>query len=117
MFLPLAHMKMDIFQCSRDLVIACYQLTRQFPDSEKYGMVQQIRRAALSVHLNFSEGCSRRSLTERKRYYEISRGSVIEIDTALDISLVLNYCKSENLESIGILLNKAFSMLCGLLDE
>jgi four helix bundle protein len=46
------------------------------------GMVQQIRRATLSVHLNIAEGCSRKSPSERKRFFEISRGSLIEVDTA-----------------------------------
>ena len=54
-------------------------------------MSQQIRRAALSVHLNIAEGCSRRSQAERKRFYEIARGSVVEIDTALDIAVDLKY--------------------------
>jgi len=47
-------------------------------------MISQIRRAALSVHLNISEGASRKSETGRKRYYEVARGSVVEIDSALD---------------------------------
>jgi len=54
-------------------------------------MIQQIRRAALSVHLNVAEGCSRKSLTERRRFYEIARGSVIEIDAAPDIAVNLGY--------------------------
>ena len=49
-------------------------------------MTSQIRRAALSVHLNIAEGASRRSELERRRYYEISRGSIIEIDAALDMA-------------------------------
>ncbi len=52
-------------------------------------MVSQIRRAALSVHLNIAEGASGKSEVERKRYFEISRGSIIEIDTALDIAFEL----------------------------
>src|SRR4030095_1113515 len=111
MFLQLAHTKLDIFQCSRDLALSCYKLTRQFPEIEKFGMTQQMRRAALSIHLNISEGCSRRSNTERKRYFEISRGSVIEVDTALDIALALNYTTLVEMESTGNLLVSAFSML------
>jgi four helix bundle protein len=57
----------------------------KFPVEEKFGVTSQIRRAALSVHLNIAEGASRKSEAERKRYYEISRGSVIEIDAALDM--------------------------------
>lgn len=83
MFLQLAHTKLDIFQASKSLTLECYRITKLFPQEEKFAMVQQIRRAALSVHLNIAEGCSRKSATERKRFYEISRGSVIEIDTAI----------------------------------
>src|SRR5687767_9787576 len=115
MFLQLAHTKMDVYQCSRELALSCYRLTKQFPDSEKFGMVQQIRRAALSVHLNISEGCSRHSAVERRRYYEISRGSVIEVDTALDIAMALNYSTLGEMQPIGNLIIRAFSMLSGLI--
>ncbi len=117
MFLQLAHTKLDIFQCSRELTLSCYRLTKQFPDLEKFGMMQQIRRAALSIHLNISEGCSRRSKAERKRYFEISRGSVIEVDTALDIALALNYSPLEEMQSTGKLLIRAFGMLSALMKD
>jgi four helix bundle protein len=54
-------------------------------------MISQIRRAALSCHLNIAEGSSRKSESERKRYFEIPRGSIIEIDTALDTAEKLGY--------------------------
>jgi four helix bundle protein len=78
-------------------------------------MVSQIRRAALSVHLNFAEGASRKSAKERKRFYEIARGSVIGIDAALDIADGLGYCKKEELEKPGFLLIKCFKILSGLI--
>lgn len=101
MFLNLAHTKLDVFQESKKLVLDCYKLTKAFPPDEKFAMTQQIRRAALSAHLNIAEGCSRKSEIERKRYFEISRGSVIEIDTALDIALELDYCSSMNIKNLG----------------
>jgi four helix bundle protein len=60
MFLQLAHTNLNVYQFSRTLVLECYKLTRQFPNEEKFAMVQQIRRAALSVHINIAEGCSRK---------------------------------------------------------
>jgi four helix bundle protein len=117
MFLQLAHTKLDIFKCSRELALSCYRLTRQFPDSERFVMVQQIRRAALSVHLNIAEGCSRRSKTERIRYFEISRGSVIEVDTILDLAFRLNFSTLEELQPTGDLLIRAFSMLSALIKS
>src|SRR5688500_7760030 len=117
MFLQLAHTKLDIFKCSRELTLASYRLTKQFPDHEKFGMVQQIRRAAISVHLNIAEGCSRRSQTERKRYFEIARGSVIEVDTALDIAHELMYSTLDEMDSTGQLLIRAFKMLTALMNS
>lgn len=57
-----------------------------FPPEERFNLIFQIRRAALSVHLNIVEGCSRKSEGERKRYYEVAHGSLIEIDAALNVS-------------------------------
>ena len=108
MFLQLAHTKLDIFQISKSLTLECYRNTKSFPIDEKYAMVQQIRRAALSVHLNIAEGFSRKSAIERKRYFEIARGSVIEIDTAIDIAIDLKYCLPENTNELGQSILKTF---------
>ena len=48
MFLQLAHTKLNVYQFSQALALECYKITRQFPNDEKFAMVQQIRRAALS---------------------------------------------------------------------
>jgi len=69
------------------------------PTEERFNMVQQIRRAALSVYLNIAEGCSRRSVAERKRFYEISRGSIIEIDAVLELCAELNLIKKKTCHS------------------
>jgi four helix bundle protein len=61
MFLTLNHQKLDIYAASKKLVLACYKLSNYLPAEEKFGMISQIRRAALSVHLNISEGASRKS--------------------------------------------------------
>src|SRR5687767_12323870 len=111
MFLHLAHTKKDVFQESKKFTLECYRITKDFPSEEKFAMIQQIRRAALSTHLNIAEGCSRKSETERKRYYEIARGSVIEVDTALDISLELKYKPEKELQQLGIHLVSTFKQL------
>ena len=117
MFLQLAYTKLDVYKFSRKLALECYKVTRNFPSDEKYAMIQQIRRAALSVHLNIAEGSSRRSDAERKRFYEIARGSLIEVDTALDIAADLNYCTPESIQSLGETLVKCFKYLSGLISS
>lgn len=117
MFLHLAHTKLDVFQLSRSLTIECYKATRQFPPEERFALSMQIRRAATSVHLNIAEGCSRKSFPERKRFFEVSRGSVVEIDTALDIAVGLQYCPAEDLKPLGEVLIRVFKMLSALINS
>jgi four helix bundle protein len=68
MFLDLSHTRLDVFIASKELIMLCYKIARSFPQEEKFALTQQIRRAAVSVHLNIAEGCSRRSVAERKRF-------------------------------------------------
>lgn len=116
MFLKLNHQKLDIYSVSKIFVYECYKLTKALPSEEKFGMISQIRRAALSVHLNIAEGASRKSENERKRFYEISRGSIIEIDAALDIAKDLNYLNNHNTDKFGESMIRSFKMLCGLIE-
>ncbi len=111
MFLPLSHTKLDIYRTSHDLTVECYKVTREFPIDERFAMTQQLRRAAVSVHLNLAEGCSRRSPAERKRYFEISRGSIVEIDACLDVAVRLQYVTFEELKKFGELVLRTFQML------
>ena len=116
-FLTLNHQKLDLYVFSRRFVLECYRLIKLLPADEKFGMISQIRRAALSVHLNIAEAASRKSETERKRYYEIARGSVIEIDAALDIVNDLEYLTNPDLTSIGEPMVKCFRMLTGRIQS
>ena len=115
MFLQLTHTKLDAFQYSQELALECYRITRIFPVDEKFAMTQQIRRAALSVHLNISEGCSRKSRAERIRFFEIARGSVIEIDSAIGIAHKLCYATLEQLQPLGNSIIKNFKILSAMI--
>ena len=117
MFLELAHTHLDIFSMSKEFVLLCYKASRSFPTEERFDLTQQIRRASLSVHLNIAEGCSRKSVAERKRFFEISRGSIIEIDTALDIAIELNYVQKEDLVLLGSKLIRCFQMLSKMINS
>jgi four helix bundle protein len=115
MFLTLNHQKLDVYLHSKIFVLECYKLTKVLPAEEKFGMISQIRRAALSVHLNIAEGASRKSEVERKRYYEISRGSIIEIDGALDIANELGYINNYDATKLGEAMLRCFKILSGLI--
>ncbi len=115
MFLKLNHQKLEAFSITRQFVLECYKLTNILPSDERFGMATQIRRAALSVYLNIAEGASRKSVAERKRYYEIARGSIIEIDAALDIANDLGYLSNYYTNKLGETMVSSFKLLSGLI--
>ncbi len=115
MFLKLDHQKLVVFAASKEFVLECYRLTLSLPLEEKFAMSSQIRRAALSVHLNIAEGFSRKSEKERKRFFEIARGSLIEIDAALDIAISLNYLQNFKLNMLEEKILNCFKLLTGLI--
>lgn len=117
MFLTLNHQQLQVFQTARQFVLECYKISGALPVEEKFGMVSQIRRAALSVYLNIAEGSSRRSSIETKRFFEISRASLIEIDAALDIASDLGYIKNYNPAQLGQTMISSFKLLSRLIQS
>lgn len=117
MFIQLKHKSLDIYKAARDLTKEVYRISMLLPSEEKFNMVPQMRRAALSVKLNLAEGSTRKSEIERKRYFEISRGSVVEIDAVLETAVDLNYLKTDELNILGEYLNKCFAMFSKMIGS
>ncbi|MGC4104368.1 four helix bundle protein [Ferruginibacter sp.] len=117
MFLQLAHTKLTVYESSGALTLECYKVTRCFPADEKFALVSQIRRAAVSVHLNIAEGSSRKSLNERTRYFEIARGSVIEVDSAIGIAVKIGYVSEQDVQALGEKIIKTFKLLTGMIKN
>ncbi len=115
--LQLSHKKLDVYQQSLNLVKQIYILTKQFPDAEKFGLTNQIRRAAISVISNIAEGSSRKSEIEKKRFYEISRSSLVEIDTQLEVTLMLDYINKESIIEVENSISRIFQMLSKMISK
>ncbi|MGB5530686.1 MAG: four helix bundle protein [Ignavibacteriaceae bacterium] len=112
--LDLSYKKLDIWNYSLDLVSKIYSLTSQFPKEELFGLTSQLRRASVSVSSNVAEGLSRTSKLEKIRFLEISRSSLVEIDTQLEITLKLKLSNKNELIEIEKLLNSLFAMITSL---
>ncbi len=115
MFLELNHKRLIVYGSSKSLVKECYRLTSQLPIQEKFGLSTQIRRAAVSVHLNISEGFSRKSGLERKRFFEIARGSIIEVDAAFEVAYELGFLNKEDFQQTGEIITLCFKLVTGLI--
>jgi four helix bundle protein len=116
--LNLNHKKLNVWKLSIELISRIYLLTKLFPKEELYSLTSQMRRASISVASNIAEGASRKSANERKRFYEISRSSLIELDTQLEISIKLNYINNKKeIEELGNQINHIFAMLTNLMSK
>ena len=109
--LDLRHKKLTVWNESVQLIKLIYFITNNFPKNEQYGLVNQMRRAAISVASNLSEGTARKSKTERVRFYEIARASLVELDTQIEISIELGYIERVKSSELCEKLNYVFALL------
>ena len=94
-----SHKDLRVWKESMLLVENIYKITDLFPKSELYGLVSQLRRAAISIPSNISEGCGRKGNKELSRFLYIALGSLSELETQIEISVRLRYItKSVDLE-------------------
>jgi four helix bundle protein len=89
------HKDLEVWKEAMDLVVAIYHFSDVFPEIEKYALVQQLRRAAVSIPSNIAEGCGRKSERETLRFLSIALGSLAEIETQALIAERLNYVQHQ----------------------
>ncbi len=102
---------LKFWQLSRTFCKEIYQTTDQFPESEKFGLVSQLRRAAVSVPSNIAEGASRNSNKDFNRFLMISLGSCYEIETQLLLSCDLGFIDTKDLEKLTNTLHQIIKMM------
>ena len=95
-----SYKNLDVWVQARALVKMIYEATRAFPKEEIFGLTSQIRRAAISIPLNFAEGWGRFHRKETIHFMYISRGSLNELETALILSLDLGYLSENDLSNL-----------------
>ncbi|MBL8017203.1 MAG: four helix bundle protein [Ignavibacteria bacterium] len=98
--LKLNHKQLAVWDKSLHLVKEVYKLTSRLPNEEKYVLTSQLRRASISVASNIAEGAARKSIIERRRFYEVSRSSSVEIDTQIEICKLLEYFQEIDLQNL-----------------
>ena len=113
----LNHKRLEVWKLSIQLVKNIYQFTESFPGKEIYLLSNQLRRASISISSNIAEGSSRSSRLERKRFFEIAGSSLVEIDTQIEISLMLNYLRKEEISVFENNFIRLFKMLSSLIKS
>ena len=95
-----SYKNLNVYQDAKAFVVAVYKLLDTFPDTEKFALCNQIRRAAISVTSNIAEGVSRISNKEKIHFLEIAYASMMEVDSQLDVSVDLGYISLEQYNKI-----------------
>lgn len=108
------HRKLDVWKKSMDFVSDVYKFTALFPKDEIYGLIPQMRRAAISVPSNLAEGAARKGNKEFKQFLNIAQGSISELDTQIELSLSLAYIDEEKYIELMEKINVISKMLYGL---
>ena len=110
-----SHKDLHIWKKSISLVKEIYSITREFPADERFGIIQQMRRSAVSVPSNIAEGAGRASKKEFVYYLSIAQGSLSELETQVIISRELGFV--EDVEDIEGLIGGVRAMIWGLMRK
>ena len=102
---------LHVWQKGTELAKQVYLLTNRFPSEEKFGLISQMRRAAVSVPSNIAEGQARNTTGEFVQFLSHAEGSAAELDTQLRLSMALGYCVVEDLSEVFQLLTDVQKML------
>jgi len=103
-----------VWQKSMDLVAKIYKITATLPAEERFGLLSQIRRAAVSIPSNIAEGHGRKSTGAYINHLSIAHGSLMELETQIQIALRLNFVGAEETSTLLEQTNEIGKMLNGL---
>lgn len=106
--------RLEVWKCSKALVVTVYNLMKKFPSVEKYALCEQLRRSIVSVPSNIAEGSGRSSLGEKVRFIEIAYSSLLEAYCQLSIAADLNYITDKDYNSIKEQVSSISKMLSNL---
>lgn len=104
-----------VWQKAMELVTEIYKVTATFPNDERYGLTSQIRRAAVSIPSNIAEGHGRKSIGAYLNHLSIAHGSLMEVETQLQISARLELLGTDSLPDLISKTNEIGKMLNGLI--
>ena len=107
--------ELKVWQLSRGLVKEIYEVTANFPSSEKYGLISQLRRCAVSIPTNIAEGSGRSTDKDFAQFLNISLGSAYELETLLILSLDVRLINEGQLDDLSLKISEIQKMTHGLI--
>ena len=108
---------LDVWLLAMEIVVDIYEYTKTFPKEEVYGLVSQMRRAAVSIASNIAEGFNRYHNKEYRQFLYITLGSCAELETQIEVSLLLGYITQNGRDKIMEKLDHESRMLRNLIKR
>lgn len=109
--------KLKVWQLAHQFVLAIYKISGRFPDAERYGLQNQLRRSAYSIPANIAEGCGKNSGAELAHFLNTSLGSANEVDYYLLLINDLGYINAEEYVNLNAGINEIKAMLIALIQK
>ena len=109
-----AYKRLDAWQQAMNLVEHCYRATSRFPDTERYGLTSQLRRAAVSIPANVAEGCCRRKTKAYANHVAIALGSHAEVETCIELARRLGFLSVKDRDALEVRTDSVGRLLSGL---
>ncbi len=106
---------LKVWQHSMKLAVECAKAAKRFPREEQEALAEQLRRAAHSVPLNIAEGAARKGPREFRRFLDTARGSLCEVQTALEIAREMEYVTEDEFQRLDAVATETAKTLWGLL--
>jgi four helix bundle protein len=108
--------QLEAWKKSMLLVKEIYLLTKSFPKEELYGLTSQTKRAAVSIPCNIAEGSGRNYKKDTIQFLHISRGSLYEVETLLNIAVMVEVINEEKFTPLSLLIEECLKILNGLIS-
>ncbi len=112
----ISYKKLEVWIFSMETVKQIYLLTKSYPPEERFGLISQTRRAAVSIPSNFAEGLGRNHKKDSLQFLYISRGSAYELETLLSVALMTNIIDQGSYNSLSKILESNIKLITGFIN-
>jgi four helix bundle protein len=112
----ISYKKLEVWTYSMDTVKEVYILTNRYPPEERYGLISQTRRAAISVPCNIAEGLGRKHKKDIIQFMHISKGSAYELETLLSVALMVNIINLDSYNRLNQILESNIKLITGFIN-
>lgn len=108
---------LNVWREAHVFVIEIYKITKEFPSEEKFGLISQMRRCAVSITSNIAEGFGRNTAKDKVRFYSIAKGSLFELQSQLYIAKDLNFIQQEYIDNSDEKIELISKLISGLIKS